>query len=193
MNAITPAVSNGITVKSGENPSDMTITAGTTNPTANASTCADVTFNVSASNSGATDESPIYLTGLSETTLGSLAAPANGTTITATNCNASTASPASLSIGGSPYTCSFRTHFCGTITDVVSTPGKCTAGHCSAGKDNTTTCSIDTDCDVHCNGIQQSVTINGSGYGDEGPTDTTNLTIHPGTKTVTQCVQTTFF
>jgi hypothetical protein len=32
------------------------------------------------------------------------------------------------------------------------------------------------------------VTINGAGYGDEGVADT-NITITPGTKTVTECVQ----
>lgn len=191
---ITPAPqSNSITVTSGENPSTATITAGVTSPTANTTFCTDITYNVGASNTSTTDESPVTLTSLTETLvpLGDLTT-ANGSTVLATSCNTAGGNPipAALTIGGTPYACAFRTHVCGTLATVVKTPGKCTAGTC---QDGTTSCTTDTQCDVHCTGIQQSISVSANAYGDEGVNDTANITVTPGTKTVTACVDTAVF
>ncbi|HKO20836.1 MAG TPA: hypothetical protein VJU82_18325, partial [Acidobacteriaceae bacterium] len=84
--AVTQA-SNSISVTSGENPSTATITAGVTSPTANTTFCTDVTYNVGASNTSTTDESPVTLTSLTESaaSLGDLTKVSS--TVLATSCS----------------------------------------------------------------------------------------------------------
>lgn len=185
--AITPGVSNAVTVKSGESPTSATIskTFGS-----NDQVCAKVTYNVDVANTTpAGSDETVTLTGLTDTSFGDITTVQGS--VSATTCNVSSTAPQTLTVG-TDYKCSFQAQFCGQPTTIVATPGKCGAnGFCSAGQPSSIACTADTNCDVSCMGVQHSNTVNATMHGDEGSSDTPNgttFTVTPGGLTVSECV-----
>lgn len=183
-----PTISNPVTVTSIEAPTTGLITTAFAS---NDQVCAKVTYNIDVANTSASGTDEILkLTDLADTTNGGIGdVTKTSANILTTSCTVSSSSPAAIPVGGPDYKCSFQTTFCATPANIVTTPGKCTAGSCSAGQSSSTSCTTDTDCNVTCNGIQQSVSLGGTAYGDEGPTDTASITITNGNQTVSECVQ----
>lgn len=183
--AITPGVSNRVTVTSNDAPSSATISKTFAS---NDQICALVTYNVDvADTTPAGSDETLTMTGLSDSSFGDITTKQGS--VSATTCTVSSSSPQTLVVG-TDYKCSFQAQFCGQPTTIVATPGKCaTSGFCSAGKSNTTSCTADTDCDVSCTGVQHSNTVNATIKGDEGeaPNGTT-FTVTPGGLTVSECV-----
>lgn len=182
--------SNQITVTSGELASALTLTSGVQSPSPETTFCGDVTYTVQAANSGATDESPLTLTGLSESSvpLGDITSVHDN--VLATSCTKTSGVIASLAIGSPAYTCAFRTNVCGTIHTVTVTAGVCTSNTCTAGDTTKTSCTQNSDCDLTCSGISQSITVGATAYGDEGSSDTLPAgQITGGGKTAVICVQ----
>ena len=190
--AFGPSNSNPVTVTSHEATTTGTITKSYVTTT---DACATVRYGVEVQNTSAsgTDET-LTLTGLFDD---SVDITTTGTHVLGTTCAATGqgtlsgaggagALPKTLAVNGGTYTCQFDTQFCGAVGTIVSTPGTCTGGFCSAGQPNTQTCSLNSDCDVTCNGIHHTDTVTATLTGDEGASDVVSLT--PGTLTVSECL-----
>ncbi len=76
---------------------------------------------------------------------------------------------------GGFYTCKFDGVICGTPGPIVTTPGVCTSGTCSAGNVGAS-CSTNSDCNVTCaEGLQNLDTVTANLTGDD-PEDTITQT-----------------
>ena len=176
-----PTSSNSVEVVTSEAPSTATITKGHDSTRA---ACATERYTVDIANTSGADEN-LKLTAISDSYFGDITT-VHGTgdaAVVATTCAIPTGG-ASLPVGGSDYTCTFDGQFCHTFGQIVTTAGKCASGVCSAGLPNTTACSTDADCNVTCNGIQNTNKVSGTLVADEAAD---KVTVSNNTLTVNEC------
>jgi len=174
-----PTSSNSVEVVSGEAASSATITKGHDSTRA---ACATERYTVDVANTGANDES-LTLTGLSDSYFGSITTT-HGTgdgAVVATTCNVTQPLPASTG----DYQCTFDGTFCHTFGTIVTTAGVCNGTTCTAGR--TGSCVTNADCNITCNGIQNTNKVSGSFTGDDGETGTSFITVTDNTFTVNEC------
>jgi hypothetical protein len=179
--------SNSVTVTSTDAPSTATVTKGLDSTQAG---CATVRYNVDVKNTSGADET-LSLSAFNDSAYGSITSLQGS--VLGTTCGVATALgtlsgsagagalPATLSVGGSDYTCKFDAQFCGALATIITTAGTCTSGTCTVGKAGG--CSLNSDCNVTCLGLQHVNKVTGTIVGDESET----VTQTGNTFTVDEC------
>jgi hypothetical protein len=170
-----------ITVTAGEDPTTGTITKA---PETITDACATVKYTTTVKNTSTAPEETLTLSALKDDNVD---LTTTGTYILSTTCNGGAggagALPQTLTGPSGSYTCEFTHQFCHAPQDVIKTAGTCVSNVCTTGNVNAA-CAINSDCDVHCTGIQATDTVTATLTGDESEV----VSLTPGTATATMCV-----